>query len=435
MSVNEELCQYLKDNSFGEFMDLWKEQYQRYGKCGGTIHLPLTDINRDTIELFMGKDYHTKTNASITYKQLIKVIETSKFEGADFNIVLQLYFNEELKSNKEVKKHENDEFDLFLSELCNLFLESKASLWLQSIVEEKNSTYIHIKQDWRKDKTACYQVLFDAMKATNYLPVWKNDKENIAVFASRITGNPHAFDTKNPRNYYLIQAICFHFHCNANINSEIERSEILYVAGLYHDSISNYCSVAHINMYQSNGELHRGWMGFYENYEAFNATRDNLEHISAIDYDSCSIIFVVENPSVFQALVRRAKEKRYLFVGFVCTNGQVNATTYRLLDLVSKANIKMYYAGDMDPEGLLIADRLKQRYVDSLELWHYTIDDYHAALSSLQAETSRLKQCDKLIDKQLIAIAGCLLEGIGYQENIMQTYVEDLDKICSSVRK
>lgn len=49
----------------------------------------------------------------------------------------------------------------------------------------------------------------------------------------------------------------------------------------------------------------------------------------------------------------------------------------------------MVYSGDMDPEGLLIAQRLVNRY-PSLHLWHYEIDDYKAALSNQKASE---KEC------------------------------------------
>lgn len=29
--MNEEFCQYLFDNEFSEFMNLWKKQYEKYG--------------------------------------------------------------------------------------------------------------------------------------------------------------------------------------------------------------------------------------------------------------------------------------------------------------------------------------------------------------------------------------------------------------------
>ena len=56
--MNEEFCQYLSDNEFSEFMQLWKKQYEKYGTCKGSIDLVLDDSNRECISGLMGKDYY-----------------------------------------------------------------------------------------------------------------------------------------------------------------------------------------------------------------------------------------------------------------------------------------------------------------------------------------------------------------------------------------
>ena len=67
-------------------------------------------------------------------------------------------------------------------------------------------------------------------------------------------------------------------------------------------------------------------------------------------------VYVVENPAVFAALVSRYPEQ-----AFVCTNGQLRLSALILLDLLSRDS-RLHYAGDYDPEGLGIAQRLKDRY-------------------------------------------------------------------------
>ena len=43
-------------------------------------------------------------------------------------------------------------------------------------------------------------------------------------------------------------------------------------------------------------------------------------------------------------------------------NGQPRLSSLLLLDLFAKAKMEVWYAGDFDPEGLLIAQKLKQYY-------------------------------------------------------------------------
>lgn len=57
-----------------------------------------------------------------------------------------------------------------------------------------------------------------------------------------------------------------------------------------------------------NNRPHLGWTGFYDSYEALNVNMDNLLHIRSIV--CCDRVYVVENPSVFQALLKKCKERK-----------------------------------------------------------------------------------------------------------------------------
>lgn len=42
----------------------------------------------------------------------------------------------------------------------------------------------------------------------------------------------------------------------------------------------------------------------------------------------------------------------------------------------------LYYSGDLDPEGIVIANRLKKRYQDRIVLWTMDIDAYKFSVSN-----------------------------------------------------
>lgn len=46
----------------------------------------------------------------------------------------------------------------------------------------------------------------------------------------------------------------------------------------------------------------------------------------------------------------------------MCMNGQPRLAGLMVLDLFEKSGIRVYYAGDLDPEGILIAQKLSQYY-------------------------------------------------------------------------
>lgn len=421
--MNEEFCQYLSDNEFSEFMQLWKKQYEKYGTCKGSIDLVLNDSNRECISGLMGKDYYGVDCVHITFRQLQKAMLNTKYENCDFNEVLKMYFNQRVLTNKYRQEQEQMRVQNIFKQFFKQ--EGKSQQWIYNTYTNRDSVYIRIVQASKENEQKCINTVCVVMKALNHLPMWKNKKENISIFASYHTKNPHAFD-KNTFAYYLMMHGIVYFLKVGFPKTNLEQNEILYRAGLYQDGISNYCSVARLQAFNENNQPHLGWTGFYDSYEALNVNMDNLLHIHFIT--CCDRVYIVENPSVFQALLKKIKKEKIEKIGLVCTNGQLNYSAYLLLDILVNSNIEIYYSGDMDPEGLLIADKIKQRY-PSTKLWCYDVRQYEISKSKEQATDQRMHMLDALKDEALIRIGKCISENknrVGYQENMIEEYHKTL---------
>ena len=419
--MNEEFCQYLYDNEFSEFMQLWKKQYEKYGTCKGSIDLILNDSNRECMSGLMGKDYYGVDCAHITFQQLQKAISNTKYENCDFNEVLKMYFNHDILTKKNRQQQEQ----IRVQNIFKHFLEQegKSQQWIHHIYTDHDSVYVRIVQASKENEQKCINTVDVVMKALNQLPMWQDKKENISIFASLHTKNPHAFD-KNTFPYYLLMHGIVYFLKIDFPKTNLEQNEILYRAGLYQDGISNYCSIARLQALNENYQPHLGWTGFYDSYEALNVNMDNLLHIRSIVY--CDRVYVVENPAVFQALLKMIKKEKIEKIGLVCTNGQLNYSAYLLLDILVSSNVETYYSGDMDPEGLLIADKIKQRY-PSIKLWCYDVRHYEISKSKEQAADQRMHMLDALKDETLIRIGKCINENknrVGYQENMIEEYYD-----------
>lgn len=77
-----------------------------------------------------------------------------------------------------------------------------------------------------------------------------------------------------------------------------------------------------------------------------------------------------------------------------------------------------FYMGDFDPEGLLIAQRLKQRYAAGLELWNYRLSLCEAHRSDATLSPARLAKPDRVCLPQLQPIADAMRRSgkAAYQE-------------------
>lgn len=427
-SPDEELCIYLKSDHFDTFMQEWKKKVKKYGHAGGQILLELNDDNRECIANFLGMNFHKQTMIKIRFNQVIKAIENSRFEGADFNIVLQMYFQDDLLSNKKIRQIEEEKKHQIFINLSEKYKNTKAGEWLEYCLNSKDSIYIQmvkkIHQEPEKFIAECEQV----MDAMNNFPMWSHQNMKMSVFAAKITRDPHSFDNHRFMNTLLYHGACYFTSDSYMQKSLLDKNLTFYKVGLLQENINNFCMIAHLLAYDNDKKIHSGWQGFYDRFEIWNVNALNLNSIDSIDRKCCKRVLVIENPSVFQELVHVSKVNIIDQLGFVCTYGNLNYCGYLLLDKIYEAGIEMLYCGDFDPEGLLIADKLKTRYSDRIHLWHYSCEDYYYSHPSKKIDQKRISILEKLTNSQTKDIGNLIKsKGLsGYQENMLDLYKQDI---------
>lgn len=117
-----------------------------------------------------------------------------------------------------------------------------------------------------------------------------------------------------------------------------------------------------------------------------------------------------------------------LDIGLICSNGQINLCTYMLIDKLIESNCLIYYAGDYDPEGLLIADKLKKRYQDKLQLWCYDVSYLEQIGINQEISQKRIQILQHINNEKLKMIAQKILvsQKVGYQEGLINIYQENI---------
>lgn len=71
------------------------------------------------------------------------------------------------------------------------------------------------------------------------------------------------------------------------------------------------------------------------------------------------------------------------------------------MDLFAKSGIRVYYAGDLDPEGILIAQKLSQYYKGEFHYWHMETSDYEKCRSEEVISPKRMKILERITDGRL----------------------------------
>lgn len=405
------------------------EKYRSFGCIAGSVRL--TNLKQDEIEVLegvFGKNYHGKKSVSISAVSLQKVLNESKFQGIQAEDLLHFMIGDKLQSKKELLEEELQRQSVFLEEVTGYYQNTLIKDWLEEAGQSKNATWKTILQKYHKDETNVKEELRNIAKAMSDLPVFIKRFEYLPLFASKITGDPHYFDEGKEALTLFQNAIYYYLKDGEKRSGRLtgeERQEFFLRVGILKDDISNNVLAYGIQGVKGN-HLHAGIEGFYKEKEPLQMT---LLTISQIYKFTChnKRLFVVENPIVFAKLAEEANEH----CGLVCVNGQPNLAVLVLLDKLAEDGTQIFYAGDFDPEGLLIAQRLKMRYQEQLKFWHYDLSDYEMALSSKEISNKRLKMLEKLKSPQLQQIAEQMKieKKAGYQEMLMQKYLEEVRKL------
>lgn len=419
----QEILAYFRQPAFHRVMDGFRERYCSLGHTGGSVVLKNPkEYERDGLEGFLQVNCHKQKSITVSVKGFETALGKSKFAGITLDELLKLYFGGSLVSKKEEKaRRETLRQDHFMDVVLGQE-HTVAGKWYQKVIDEKCPPYTGFLKMEKEGAEVFQRDIAQLLKALNTLPVWKKEKMRLPVFAALITGNPHAYDENSRMHRYLLYGICGVLGLDIQTNTAEGRAELLYAAGILKDDISNSVTCYGIRGILPDGRYHPGMEGYFRSRELMQLTLSHLGKLENLKIEK-EQVYVVENPSVFQYLLEQGA-----FAGetLVCSNGQLRIAVLVLLDLLVRSGARLYYAGDFDPEGLQIAQQLKNRYAEKLQLWHYDREDFDAACILAGDLSKRRKgKLKQLTDSKLLEMAQWIRteHKLGYQENMLERYV------------
>lgn len=446
--LQAECLRYFRERPvLGKLLRGFREKYLSYGRFAGTVTLKnLKESEREDLEGFLLRNYHGKKSASVSAERFEKALSGSRFAGISGKDVLELYFREPVEGRKEQRQREDRRWTAILDG-AKKEAGALSARWIDEISEMQSSGFMPYLK--RRDREAggnldeAERLLMLGVQILDALPAGKapdpsgRSARYLAVFAAEITGNPHAFDAGTKDGKYLEMLVEWYVRRaesedgangeHSGKNSLVKgfpafRKQRLYLrTGLLRDDVSNYALAAGIRACDRSGKLHAGMEGFLEEGEPVQIP---LSVIAGWKSASCvgNRMYIVENPSVYAVLCGKWDRK----CGLMCMNGQPRFSSLLLLDLLAQSGTEVWYAGDIDPEGLLIAQRLKRYYPGEFHCWHMSTDDYEMCMSAEEISQRRQKMLEKVEDPELKETAEAVQRSgkSGYQENMLRVYQE-----------
>lgn len=420
-----ECIRYFKENKgYKCIFQQLKDKYISYGKLSGNI--VIDNPEKIEVEAIKGLLGRVMEGNKIKFKisEFEKVLKESRFREIELMDLLEGYFSESIITKKEKKIEKEMSKEIFFQnikerlKIAGEYNETTAEL-LEKIIRDKGSFYKH-----DADNTETENMIYFTIKAINFL---KKSKERIkiAILGAEITSNPHYFDRGMPAGQLLLNLL-FHIN-NMEYTKEAEKVlELYYISGIEVDTISSFTTAFGISLHMEKG-IHRAYEEFIKQSEEYIITMSNLKKVIKADCKRKKV-FIVENQMVFSYLCEYFKDKE---IALLCTSGQLKTASLILIDMLCQKGCTLYYSGDIDPEGIEIADKLIQRRGSKIIPWCFTIEDYKLNISEKIISEESMKKLEKIKSDCFIE----LIEEVknkkraGYQELILDKMKEDIKKI------
>lgn len=428
--IVSEAVKYAKGNkAFNRILKEMLIKYKSIGKFSGYIFL--SNITEEESRILGAVDYRLfgQKEGKLNVNKFIKYFSQGRFAELKFEDFIKEYFKEELITNKELRGKKQEKREKYF----NCILEKNYSfepgvLWLQAALNDRSYGYSTIVKEYESHSEELAEKLYYVMKALSTTTYSEDKLQPLPLFASKITKNPHYFDLGSTASRLFISGLCYALKEKYPENIE-QTNEILYKAGITRDEISISTTVYGIIALENMKE-HPGWVGFYNSNEPFHVSIKNLNSISSFKL-TCDYVYIFENPTVFMEVIRYIEDNKITIKpSLVCTSGQLNTASLMLLDKLFKSGVIFFYSGDFDPEGLLIADKLKTRYKDKLVLWRYSKEDY-LKIKGDKGFEGREIMLNKLQSKELLEVKDIMEKEkvCGYQELLIYDYIDDIQSM------
>ena len=406
---------YLKSHETKRIMKALLEKYRSYGTVMGTMVLTKpTPGECRFLQGLLKKQMTPGVTIHVPLKAFESAFIGTIYEGVSLKPLLEVYFDTQIESKREAADKAVTEklaFSHEVSELLNKMLsdETLARWTSEALFNPKHTAYTLINSLYQEGKLSLSALIGDL--AAVILCIQSHEEGiGLPMAAGLSTGNPHALDRGTPLRKLLIHYAAFQKGI-AIPGSLHETDELLQQLNLNVDETPRIVLTYGLEAFDDKGDP-LGWLAFRYRNEPLNIAAHNLKKVSVITAISQQI-YCCENPSTFYRRMRQYPE-----IAGICISGQPNLVAYQLLDKMSDQHC-LYYSGDFDPEGLLIANRLKNRY-PRLDLSFYNMSHYHQSISKENISEKRLKQLNQLSDETLVEIAFEMkrLKVAGYEERV-----------------
>lgn len=413
--LHTECVKYLRTHETGRIMKgLWSK-YRSYGDVMGI--LALSNLTENECVFLRGL-LKKKATPGLSFRVSLKAFEDAfvgtVYEGVSLPRLLEGYFGKTIESKKEGLAKALWAKQDFIEGIKGVLAKEQnthhMAQWVSEALLNPQHKAYKLMNGFYVDAQISLEGLIVDLEALMRCLEAHEGGIGIPMAAGISTGNPHALDRGMPLRKLLIYYASERY--GLEIPKTLHETDVFFeMLNLNVDESPRLVLTYGLDAFDIEGRG-LGWDVFYTRSEPLNLSTQNLKSVMSLHAISDKV-WCYENPSTFFRSIQRSPQN-----AAICTSGQPNLLVYKVLDKLVERH-QLVYSGDFDPEGLLIANRLKKRY-SCMDLWFFTVENYRLALSNEVISETRLKQLEQLTDDglQLVGTEMQCIKRAGYEERI-----------------
>lgn len=444
MSNREECGLYFKTRpEYQRIFAEMRKKWESLGRTAGNVTLAGgTEKEKKVLERFLGRAVE-KERMTFSLCEFEHALGETRYSGISLKELLEEYFGEPMIGNQERKQQKKNREKEFWERLedelkADELTADEVLNWIREMREQKNQGYTAVMNEYQRSAEAAGKLIRETALCLRLCRRlggqeqeegyrWKGIR--LSVLATKATGNPHALDRQNTAAVLLSYVLCRRDGSEFPQNAR-EWKELYEKNGILVDELSSTVAAFGIHLMTDEG-LHPAYEGYWMRREPCIISLANLGCVRSA-YGESDNIYIVENEMVFSELMEQLLDASVSSVTLLCTSGQPRTAAYRLMELLCEGNegVSFWYAGDMDPEGLDIAQRIFDSFPGRVHIWKMSGEDYGKAVSREQVSERRLEMMKNLTHPVLKKTAEKIHERklAGYQEMLIKEMAAEIKR-------
>ncbi|MBM7651095.1 TIGR02679 family protein [Neobacillus cucumis] len=414
-----------EEAGFHKLFKLFKDKYRSLGRIGGTVSTrSFTKKEMESIAGFLGQSAdRLLEKGKISLLDFEQELTQTVFSGYSLLQLLEEVLEETIVTKQEENHLEKQKDQNYFQQLR---LEYPEGSWWWDWIESKPPEARWIWSLYKQNPLDFFEKVIMVFKAFQETPSVTGKFERLPLFAQKTTGNPHYFDNGSLAGKLLIYCMYVDQQLKGLREAGVptateELNELLSSYGLMRDDLWSFVSC---RGFFAKGEMgtHPVWVGAAETETVLNVPIKELLKLKEVWPVKGNKVWIVENSSVCSTIVDEVPG-----APIICTHGQFRAASWVLLNYLVESGCVLYYSGDLDPEGITMAQRLKDRFPNQVIFWRMDTASYLESISD-EDISSRLSKMQTITSSELVEVANALMERkkAGYQEGLVQSLIKDI---------